>query len=150
MKNIIALFGKAGIGKTTCLHKLGDILTNNGYTPTRLDDQKTKSDFVSIYKKDSFIVAIGSQGDNDGCADNNITTLKNNGLFDKINCYVCATRTKGGSCNVIKRINVDIIWIGKSYCKFIKRNELQEEIINHAQAEMIYNIIASIKSSKFS
>ena len=131
MKKTIALFGKAEVGKTATLNLLIDLLevaTTGCDMPKPMPPRQDRK--KAFYYKEMKI-GIGTRGDNQDEIEINCS------FFDIENCDVVftATRTKGGSCNAIRKYcsekGFELIWVKKECIKV--ENAIDSYNLNLAQ-----------------
>lgn len=153
--NIIALTASKNSGKTNTLNYLILKLFNDNYsivysnkTISNLKTNKDIEDFCSIdrivdFEINSKVIRIITFGDSQNL-------MKS--AFDKsksVDLYVCASRSKGSTCNYIKEQAGDntILWHKKwkttSSDNLEKLNEFQKRI-NQLQANELYTEILEI------
>lgn len=113
----IVLWGRENTGKTTTLNLLiyklinigANVLSGN-FSSTALINNYLTENHYAVFEYDSKKIAVITAGDNDKTLDD---------YFSKIgydcDIYICASRTKGSSCNYIKTLFSDnnILWIEK-------------------------------------
>ena len=131
MKNIIALEGIGGSGKTSTLkiviNKFREVSSSS-----LASAQKTGKDQREIFNVNDKKVGIETQGDPNSRLE---TSLE---LFTSEGCdlIICATRTYGGTVKIVEKLSppYEISWRGQS---FVQRSKLQHES-NAAIAELIF------------
>lgn len=100
---ILALYGSANRGKTNSIIQIYSDLLNFG--ATQIWYQATKNfDFLAILKYQNKIITINSAGDSETEVKDGLNQieneLKNRNL--KMDCHICATRTKGSSVTALQ------------------------------------------------
>lgn len=142
---IIVLFGTASKGKTQTLNLVINRLCCN------FDASVVLGNFSGNIKVDSCMVldylgkriGIVTNGDNDEVLNKGFEKLP-----DDCDLYICASRTKGSSCDYIRRKKSNIVWIEKwcittEKCK-INNIEFLQRKTNDIQALGIIEIIREI------
>lgn len=143
--NIIVLFGTASKGKTQTLNLVINRLCYN------LGANIVLGNFSDDIKVDSCVVldylgkriGIVTNGDNNKVLSDEFEKLPND-----CDLYICASRTKGSSCEYIRRTKSNIVWIGK-WCITTEKCEINnieflQRKANDVQALGIIEIIREI------
>ena len=125
---VIALFGKGGIGKTTTLNLLNNLINpDTPATNLRKDDKNTFT-----YKGKT--ISITTPGDNAKEINNNNNYAKEK----KCDIWVTASRTKGQSVKKLEEISKNIRWIEKNV------GHKRQDLVNEAQAADLQAIIDDV------
>lgn len=140
-KEVIVLWGKGDRGKTTTLKLLIEELINLGAKKIDGGDSNLTNDIWAILEYKNKKIGIVTVGDDQ-------QSLKK--YFDKLNnecdIYICASRTKGISCDYIKTHFTDsvIIWQEKLSItvenKSVDLTRLQD-LANKAQVSVLIETI---------
>ena len=112
---VLAIFGASNRGKTSIISKIYDIFTNISNTEILYTSKNSQTkDFLAIIKYYGKVIAFASSGDNEEIAKTNIEKIEKELLklnISKIDYYICATRTSGGSVKRINNITAkDTVW----------------------------------------
>lgn len=140
-KTIVAIYGSANLGKTTCIKKFFEIFTvkysSEILNVNNLPEYENDYDIAkNIILQNNVKIGVCSYGDN--CA--NLETLKK---LSEENCkvIVCATRTKGSSTDSIYEIkNYDIKWISKAYF-YENYSDAESEVLNNSFSNCIFDLV---------
>ena len=125
---VIALFGKGGIGKTTTLNLLNNLINPDPpATNLRKDDK-----YTFTYKGKT--ISITTPGDNAKEINNNNNYAKEK----KCDIWVTASRTKGQSVKKLEEISKNIRWIEKNV------GHKRQDLVNEAQAADLQAIIDDV------
>jgi hypothetical protein len=135
MKKVIGLYGRAEIGKTMTLNYLIDLLEVSMTGCTMPAPQPSTNNRRMAFKINDIIVGVGTWGDNEYEVTQNCIFFKNN------NCDIAfsATRTRGGSCDALKKYAEE----DESTIKWIKKNIVDSDFEEAAliQAQELFNLI---------
>ncbi|MGQ1929133.1 hypothetical protein [Ornithobacterium rhinotracheale] len=130
-KQIIVLFGRAQIGKTSTLNILMGLLD---------EKLKVKDDDLIKDRRESIVykgknIAVTTPGDDGYQVSENINFFKGK----KCDVFITATRTKGSTVEKLKEyateIGVEIVWMDKNLAKKLKKE------VNTIQAKDIKALI---------
>lgn len=131
-KTVIAVWGTAGIGKTSTIRRVFDKLNVEGKTP----DKTTESDICAIINlSNGKRLGIESLGDPGSEQPEWIDYLVEN----HCDVIVCACRTKGNTADTVANLvnyDYDTIWVSP----FTSKN-LGEEALNDISADAIIKLI---------
>lgn len=143
MSTIIALKGRGGIGKTTTIWLLHDLMQANGFivTQTTRNTAKGIHDFISVFTKNGETIGLTSWGDTHDLVLNRLTDLVNYG------CTICVC-----ACRSYDRVNPGTHAAIHSFTAFlsvfidkvIAQNTANELAINTADATKILNEINAL------
>jgi hypothetical protein len=99
-ENIIAIYGKSNSGKTSTIKEISRLLCQKyHYNPETVAAKG--DDIYQVLKKDSFIIGIISQGDVGSWVEEYLAEL----IKRKCVLIICATRTRGKTCDAVKKYN---------------------------------------------
>ena len=144
---LIVLHNKANCGKSTVLKFLYGMFVNDFSYKQTYYKAEEKDDISAKFMKNGKTIALTSVGDNE-------TVLKN--AFDGLNATECdivisacrSRDTKNGAVAFIKDLGVkDIIWYTKAYIGPYNNHydcTPEFEVINKAQARMLFNEVESL------
>ena len=141
-KTIVAIYGSANLGKTTCIKKFFENFTVKHSSEilniNNLPEYKNDGDDIAeiIILQNNVKIGVCSYGDNGA----NLETLKK---LSEENCkvIVCATRTKGSSTDSIYGIkNYDIKWISKAYF-YENYSDAESEVLNNSFSNCIFDLV---------
>lgn len=112
---VLAIFGASNRGKTSIISKIYDIFTNISNTEILYTSKNSQTkDFLAIIRYYGKVIAFASSGDNEEIAKTNIEKIEKELLklnISKVDYYICATRTSGGSVKSTNNIIAkDIVW----------------------------------------
>jgi|WetSurMetagenome_2_1015567.scaffolds.fasta_scaffold16425_1 hypothetical protein len=134
MKRIIGLYGKAKCGKTTTLKNL---IQKLAIATQRTVTINPNGDMFGVFNYKNKIICVATQGDWKGAVKQNCD------FFVNQNCDIAfsATRTRGGSCNVLKALaathTINIEWEAKAQ----EGNKNLQSNVNQQQADDLFNMI---------
>ena len=125
---VIALFGKGGIGKTTTLNLLNNLINPDNPITDGKDHRRTFT-----YKGKT--ISITTPGDNETEVKKNIQYVQ-----DK-NCdiLVTASRTKGYGKDCLEKFSKNIRWIKKNV-----EDQQEQDLVNKTQAADLQAIIDEV------
>jgi len=141
-KTIIALQGRANIGKTDTIKKFRNILKQtfpNFHERLFIDDFDIKTIIEITYEDEKVKVGIESQGD-----PYSRLTSENLNDFTSADCniIICACRTSGRTVNVIRKVannnNYNQIFIST----YVSNNK--HEILNPLMAQHLLDIVKNV------
>ncbi len=118
---VLALWGKGSKGKTTTLNLLTGLLSND-FTqnikpnhPIKIPVDKEKDNcYVVTYNGKK--IGITTRGDTKEALEKDFEWLKKQYNKEGCDLYVCATRSKGATCEYVEKeaATGDIFWIAKA------------------------------------
>lgn len=107
-KTIIAVWNKAGTGKTSTIRELANLVLRVNPKPTAIFPSPStvpnSGDFRLIVKVNSLIVAFESKGDPNTDLENRLLDLTDNHNADVI---FCTTRTSGATVKAVENIRIN-------------------------------------------
>ena len=146
-KLVIANRGAGGIGKSSAIKAVYQLLKDKGY---KSDEEVWQGgDIKAIFKIDGVKIGISSQGDPGSCMKDNIED------FVKMECEIIVTacRMKGDTYRKVyyelgEEQDYDIIWYGHYVYQVLEAEEVQENF-NKRYAEQVVKLIEERIAGKF-
>ncbi|MBQ0088862.1 MAG: hypothetical protein KBT27_05990 [Prevotellaceae bacterium] len=138
-KLVIVNRGCGGIGKSSAIKAVYQLLKDKGYNPD--EEVWQGGDIKAIFEIDGVKVGISSQGDPGSCMKDNIED------FVKMECEIIVTacRMKGDTYRKVyyelgEEQDYDIIWYGHYVYQVLEAEEVQENF-NKRYAEQVVKLI---------
>jgi hypothetical protein len=137
-KLIIALKGKANVGKSHTIKLVSDFLLSNYKNLKIVSKIPSNIDISIIIDISGIKIGIESQGDPGGRLSESLIQ------FLEMNCdiIICATRTRGQTVNAVNKLNSshNIIWLNQ----VIETNITEQKNSNIKMAQIILSKIDNI------
>lgn len=147
-KLVIANRGAGGIGKSSAIKAVYQLLKDKGYNPD--EEVWQGGDIKAIFKIDGVKIGISSQGDPDSCMENNMEDFVN-----KYDCGIIITACRMKSHTYQKVYdylgegnNYDIIWYGHYVYQVLGAEDIHK-IFNQRYAEQVVKLIEERINGKF-
>ena len=144
--NVIALWGRSKVGKTSTLNIVIDILINELGAYKRLDYvADNKVDTRVVLEINEKIIVVFTGGDDRRIMEENFDFVKS----EQYDLLICACRSRGASCHSIEQrfSNDEIIWCGQSRVSGLKDKEEELEVIHNQTNEyMAMSIVQTAKT----
>lgn len=133
---VLALYGRANIGKTQTIKKLFDSIISK-FATAKIEFELLKDDVRAVLTINGKKIGIESQGDPGG------RLIDSLGIFIKVDCeiIICATRTRGSTVEAVKKINTfyEVEWIKKTCSEFsgsfeVENCAVSDKLLNKVEA----------------
>jgi energy-coupling factor transporter ATP-binding protein EcfA2 len=138
-KQIIALRGKSGVGKSTTLQLLYKLLISNpGSKPLYFESVGRKLDFLAIVSVEGFTIGLFNRGDQPATVQGLLERL----VKKKCDVIVCASRTKGEVDKILdayaRKYKISTL---QKKARFGKSEAVSNLTAAHSVASMVYAAI---------
>lgn len=147
MKTILAIWNKAGKGKSDSIREFATLLLNTYPTnvPTVTNPIKSKSDFSIIIEINGKKIGIESQGDPGTKLQERLSKLVTKGC----EVIICSTRTSGETANAVidigKKSKYQIIWTST----YEIDDTSQHKTLNTLKGKHILDLLLSLNVLEF-
>jgi hypothetical protein len=147
MKTIVAIWNKAGKGKSDSIREFAKLLldTYPTNTPTLPSPIKSKADFSMIVEINGKRIGIESQGDPGTKLQERLLKL----VSTKCDVIICSTRTSGETANAVidigKKNNYQVIWTSSYEIEDVS----QHKTLNTLKGKHILDLLLSLNVLEF-
>lgn len=140
-KSVFALYGPANVGKSTTIKRVFALLTDAFPTAPVQTLNSPGVDITVIIEINGISIGIESQGDPNSRLGESVEHFKS----ALCSIIVCATRTSGGTVNIVKSLHPDftIVWHRKTSASQLHTPTQHDDAIALTIFDQIRNAIKS-------